>query len=251
MPGTIVPVLGMHRSGTSALAGALHTGGIAMGMERHFKPPPMPQNPRGFYEDYRFTRVNDRICRKNGYRVKSWEVPPPIVDDSFPLLGRRLLLLSSNVRRFTSWGWKDPRTCLTFGFWISSLRLLGRLSDVHVVFGFRDPLAVAESLRRRNDIGLQRALDLWHAYNGLALRALEASGASASFVEFSDLLGDPLGVLRELAGPLPGLDPEAGARFVEPELDHSSSLPGGEPRDERTPEHPALELFEVLRGRSR
>lgn len=249
MPGMIVPVLGMHRSGTSALAGALHIGGIAMGTDRHFDPPPMPQNPRGFYEDYRFSRVNDRICRKNGYRVKSWEVPPPIMDDSLPLLARRLLLLRSNGRRFTSWGWKDPRTCLTFGFWISSLRLLGRLGDVHVVFGFRDPLAVAESLRRRNDLGLERSLDLWHAYNDRALRTLDASGVSASFVEFSELLDDPLGVLGGLAGSLPGLDPEAGTRFVEPELDHASSSPRGASHDEQASGHRALELFETLRTR--
>jgi len=45
----IVIVVGVHRSGTSAVAGILHLNGIAMGSEKTFKSKPMPQNPRGFY----------------------------------------------------------------------------------------------------------------------------------------------------------------------------------------------------------
>ena len=50
----IVIVVGMHRSGTSAVAGILHLHGISMGSEKTFKPKPLPQNPMGFYENFGF-----------------------------------------------------------------------------------------------------------------------------------------------------------------------------------------------------
>lgn len=251
MSATIVPILGMHRSGTSALAGALHNGGISMGPERHFRPKPLPENPKGFYEDYRFRRLNDLICRRNGYQIKSWDLPPKMLNDAVSLLVRRALLVLANGRRFPSWGWKDPRTCLTFDFWTSTLRLLGRLDDVHVLFVFRDPLAVADSLERRDGLPLERALDLWHEYNARAFRSLEASGVPASFVAFSDLLRDPARILGGLAEHLPGLDPVAGVEFVDPRYRRSSGdSVAGLPDGEGEMVHPALELFEALEARS-
>ena len=73
----IVIVVGVHRSGTSAVAGILHLNGIAMGSEKTFKPKPMPQNPRGFYENYDFRKLNDRILKLAGYRVKSFDTLIP------------------------------------------------------------------------------------------------------------------------------------------------------------------------------
>jgi hypothetical protein len=54
----------MHRSGTSAVAGILHLNGIAMGSEKTFKPKPLPQNPKGFYENYDFRKINDKFSSK-------------------------------------------------------------------------------------------------------------------------------------------------------------------------------------------
>lgn len=240
MSGTIVPIVGMHRSGTSALAGALHTGGISMGPERHFLPKPLPENPQGFFEDYRFRRVNDLICRHNGYEVTSWEPPPDMECDGVFLRFRRVLLVLGNEIRFSSWGWKDPRTCLTLGSWISTLRLIRRLAAVHAVFVFREPMAVADSLRRREGLALRQGLDLWYRYNRRALRSVENSGVRVSFLEFADLLQNPRGILDSLSIHLPGLDPEAGAEFIDPGTPRSAPDPGaegrkagGDPRAER------------------
>ena len=212
MSRAIVPVLGMHRSGTSAVAGALHHGGISMGPERSFQPGPRPENPKGFYEDCRFRDLNDLLCHRNGYVVTSWEPPPEIHGDGVLLRLRRTLLLRFNDRRFSAWGWKDPRTCLTFGLWASTFRRLGRLAETHVVFVVRDPLDVAASLETRNDLSRPRALDLWHTYNRRALAAVEAAGVPMSVVEYGELLRDPDEVLERLSRRLPALDPAGAAR---------------------------------------
>jgi O-antigen biosynthesis protein len=251
MSRTIVPVVGMHRSGTSALAGALHSGGVAMGSERHFRPKPLPENPKGFYEDYRFRRINDLLCEGSGYRVKSWGSPPSKVEDSPVLLARRfVLVLRRGAHRSSSWGWKDPRTCLTFDLWASTLRLVGRLDDVHAVFIVRDPRAVSDSLGRRDGLAPEQALDLWREYNVRVLRSLEASRVPVSVVEFSRFLSDPLPVVEKLATHITGFDAGAGARFVDLRHGRSSSDVSDVPEREGRRYHSAMQLFEELRSRA-
>ena len=48
----ITIVLGMHRSGTSVVAGILHFNKVSMGTYETFWPRPLPQNPKGFYENF-------------------------------------------------------------------------------------------------------------------------------------------------------------------------------------------------------
>jgi len=56
-----VLVLGMHRSGTSSVAGALIRlgGGAPLSLI-----PPLPENPRGFWESSVLTTLNDRDSRR-------------------------------------------------------------------------------------------------------------------------------------------------------------------------------------------
>ena len=69
----ITIILGMHRSGTSTVAGILHLNKIVMGTYQNFWPRPLPQNPKGFYENYDFRKINDKLMQKAGYNVKSFE----------------------------------------------------------------------------------------------------------------------------------------------------------------------------------
>jgi len=72
-------VLGMHRSGTSTVAGILHLNKVIMGTYQSFWPRPLPQNPKGFYENYDFRIINDRLLNKVGYDAKSYESDPRAV----------------------------------------------------------------------------------------------------------------------------------------------------------------------------
>lgn len=221
-----------------------------MGVERHFRPRPLPENPRGFYEDYRFRRINDGILHRNGYEVESWIVPPPISRDSVILLARRLFLLFRCEQRSAAWGWKDPRTCLTFDLWASALRRLRRLNETHVVLVIRDPRAVSASLQRRNGLSLGRGLELWHEYNRRALASLDTSGVPVTVVDFARLVQHPLVISNELARRFSGLDPRAAAEFVDPSHARSfSAIAAGRLREEdNEAQHPAIELFESLRS---
>lgn len=109
----IVVVLGMHRSGTSAVAHLLHTLGVPMGVE--FLPPD-ENNPLGYWEDTTPLGINKGILANAG---GSWKNPP----------GRNKLLQLNHkhqtaVRAYIErrederiWGFKDPRTTLTAHLW--------------------------------------------------------------------------------------------------------------------------------------
>src|SRR4029453_6557845 len=53
------------------------------------------------------------------------------------------------------WGWKDPRTCLLVPFWQTVV------PGMHYVICIRNPVDVAQSLERRNELTLVQGLALW------------------------------------------------------------------------------------------
>ena len=59
----IIMILGMHRSGTSTISGVLHMNKIIMGTYQNFWPRPLSQNPKGFYENYDFRKINDQLLK--------------------------------------------------------------------------------------------------------------------------------------------------------------------------------------------
>jgi len=155
----IVVVLGMHRSGTSAMSGLLHKNGIVMGREekKEFYPPPIKENPKGFWENVRFRRINDRILKMHGYRVKSFSPAIPMI---YPLNGSeadnkvleimRGLIIEYNSE-FKNWGWKDPRTSLTLYPWMEVIKELNLLNDLRIIWMRRNADDIAHSMRKRGN----------------------------------------------------------------------------------------------------
>ena len=50
----------------------------------NFKPKPLPQNPKGFYENYDFRKINDQILEKVNYNVKSLNYNIPFISIPLP-----------------------------------------------------------------------------------------------------------------------------------------------------------------------
>jgi O-antigen biosynthesis protein len=163
-------VTGMHRSGTSMLAGVLHHSGISMG--RQFREP-LPENPKGFFEEEAFRRENDRVLRQSGYTIKQWK-------ESFQglsITNADLTRASAVVARFNRlpepWGWKDPRTCLTLRLWLMALQGLGLAGSTRIIVVTRDIRAVARSLLARGNVASPaHGAALWMMYNRELNKAL-------------------------------------------------------------------------------
>lgn len=150
-----VLILGMHRSGTSCLAGSLQEAGLHLGPVNTAA----PHNAKGNRESRAIMSLQDDLLQANG---GSWDDPPARVIWRAEHRTRRDAIIATYPADAV-WGFKDPRTLLTLPGWLEAL------PAAQFVGTYRHPLAVAASLKARNGIGLEKSLSLWMAYNHLLL----------------------------------------------------------------------------------
>lgn len=149
-------VLGMHRSGTSALTGTLLEAGVYLGRVLDQS---IQRNPKGLQEPPAVLYMQEDLLKVNG---GSWHEPPERVEWRPMHAAVRDLFIESR-RGEGAWGFKDPRTLLTLEGW---LEVLPKAQPLGI---FRHPLAVARSLESRNGFPIEKGLDVWLAYNSRLL----------------------------------------------------------------------------------
>jgi hypothetical protein len=179
---TVVCVLGMHRSGTSAVAKVLSLLGIDLGPpQRLFRP--HADNPEGFLEHMGFVEVSEEILARLGgcwheppAFVPGWERSPELSD----LRMRAAALIREDFSGRALWGWKDPRACLTLPFW----RTL--LPPTRYVLCIRSPLSVARSLEKRDGFSIEKSGRLWLTHVTSALT--NSAGNPRLIMAYEDVL---------------------------------------------------------------
>lgn len=156
-------VTGMHRSATSLIAQALHEHGVHMGSDLISS---RDSHPHDFYEHRPIVALHKDILDSLG------------VDTSLGVPSRRRVLDAFDKRSDRAdsiieheqnnlWGFKDPRTSLTLEGWVP------RVENPHIISIFREPLRVAESLERTEDIPIDDGLSIAKQYNNRLLDSLE------------------------------------------------------------------------------
>ena len=111
-------VLGMHRSGTSAVTRLVSLLGLATPPD-HDLVRPTEKNPKGYWESGVLTRFNEDVLNRFG---GTWFSPPMLPADwptdprldGMERLGRALV---ETVYPAAPWGWKDPRNSLLLPYW--------------------------------------------------------------------------------------------------------------------------------------
>ena len=187
----IVIVLGMHRSGTSTVAGILHLNKISMGTYQSFWPRPLPQNPKGFYENFDFRKINDLIMKNVDYQIKSYNPNIPIAKINQKLENKMIKVINKYDSDFQFWGWKDPRTCLTISHWINCLDALNLRKKIKIIYITRKSLSVARSLNKRNNLPLNQGLMLWKSYSEIAVSVCEKNDIPVLYMSFEQILNSP------------------------------------------------------------
>ena len=188
----ITIVLGMHRSGTSVVAGILHFNKVSMGTYETFWPRPLPQNPKGFYENYDFRKINDIILQESDYNTKHYKTRIPIPEPSKNIRGKMIKIVRKYESKFKNWGWKDPRTCLTISNWIEVFKEVDLIEKVNIIFVSRKSLSVARSLKKRNAIPLLQGVNLWKIYTERAINFCESSNIPTLYLSFEKILKNPV-----------------------------------------------------------
>ena len=216
-PGLIV--LGMHRSGTSAITGTLRLCGAWVGEEAELTGA-NKENPRGFWERRDTRNICDRLLHSAG--ANWWDIaqfePGNIPEDVLAEERSKLASVISSLRAHGTWVLKEPRLCLL----LPALR--DYLANVICVHVFRNPLEVARSLQTRNGFGIGAGLALWEAYNRSALTA--SSDLPRVLVAYDELALRPMETVDRLlerlgdyaAGDLVNPDEDCLKQFVDPSL---------------------------------
>jgi hypothetical protein len=216
-----VIVLGMHRSGTSAIAGTAVRLGLTAPKTML---PPSADNPGGFYESAVVAGLNQWVLHQAGC---SWHdcltFNANQLGDATRTAAADLIqaVLREEFADAPGFVLKDPRLCLTLPVWLPALRAAG--IDVAVLLAVRHPEEAIHSLSRRDQLPESAVASLWLHYT------LEAERASRSLpravIAYDDLLRDWRGCLA-CAGQTAGIAWPSGTGFDHSDIDGflSSSL---------------------------
>jgi hypothetical protein len=217
-------VLGMHRSGTSALTRVLALHGLALprglidGRE---------DNPTGFWEPRAVQEFDDRVLAELG---SAWDDPNPL---PWPRLSAARLgalreeaaaILAAEYGTAPLIVLKEPRMARLMAVWRPALAAMGLAP--RIVLPIRNPLEVATSLAARNGTPLADAARLWLGHVLAAER--DTRGLRRAVVQYDALLADwrqavvpALELLPDSAGVSP--DEAAIQDFLRRDLRHHTA----------------------------
>ncbi|MGH3726285.1 MAG: sulfotransferase family protein [Mycobacterium sp.] len=208
----VVFVLGMGRSGTSALTRVLSLCGATL-------PPGMlgadAGNPRGYWEPRAALHLNERFLYRHG---SSYFDPTLRLQEEGALADEKKAAFTCKIRAYLQTLPAAPlvvikvlHISLLSHMWFEAARLAG--FDVAAVIAVRNPQEVAASLSKFMRASPQLSSALWLKYNLLAER--DTRGLPRVFVDYANVLGDWRREMTRVSNILPvGLDVGEG-RAVE------------------------------------
>ncbi|MBX3482737.1 hypothetical protein [Phenylobacterium sp.] len=222
-------VLGMHRSGTSAVTQLLALAGCDLPTNVM---PGDEHNAKGYFEPWKIAILNDERLRAAG---SAWDdpfaypfrpLPPP---EERAWVKRAAALFDEDFGPAANPLMKDPRATVLLPFWRA---ILGqKRCAARCVIPVRHPLAVAGSLKRRDGFTDEKSVLVWSAYM-LAAEAYTRDLPRA-FVGYDALLADwraeVARIEAALGGPLPNLTAAAAREidgFLTQDLRHNAGDAG-------------------------
>jgi len=218
-------VLGMHRSGTSAVTQLLGLAGAQL--PAHVMPGD-EHNAKGYFEPWKIALFNDERLRAAGGAwddVFGFPYRPLPRREERRWLSKAEALFEEEYADVRTPLLKDPRVTVLMPFWRTLFDDMGVAT--RCVIPVRHPLAVAGSLARRDRFPPQKSVLLWTSY----MLAAEAYTRDLPrvFVDYDRLLGDWRGEVARMesahGAPLPKLTDRAAKsidRFLTPDLRHNA-----------------------------
>jgi GT2 family glycosyltransferase len=192
----LIVVLGMHRSGTSAITRGLQVMGVTLG--DRMMPPVEGNNGRGFWEDIDLNALNAEMLNAID---SDWCHLAAIDSIDIEILHkqgyflRAVELLRQKVNNVPIFGFKDPRVAKLLPFWkevFSHCQF-----DVSYVITVRHPLSVVKSLFKRDSIEAEQGYLLWLGYIIASLAG--SAGEKRVLVDYDRLMQAPDRELMRIA----------------------------------------------------
>lgn len=222
-----VIVLGMHRSGTSAVTGMLDALGLPA-CESADRLPAQSWNERGNFESRGLSYLDERLLN---YLGGTWYAPTVphegwIHEDAVVAATDEAAQLFGRAHPRGRWVWKDPRACILMPFWDE---VLG--PDMPRIVVLRHPTACARSLARRNQMAEAHALALTERY--LRSAFINSRDRPVFVTTYDELIANPAvwsqqasQFIRGHGVPMPDSPAtDQATTFLDPSLRHERPAP--------------------------
>jgi len=158
----VILVIGMHRSGTSLLAGILRILGVSLGEEKRLMHAQQNVNAKGFWEHKEIGAIHEELLAILG---SYWSSIAPLPEEWWndkrilPYRQRLLNIVRDEFLGNSLWGMKDPRVCRLLPLWRSIFEEIGYSPKCIIIS--RHPYEVASSLAKRDGLSPTYSLVLW------------------------------------------------------------------------------------------
>ncbi len=195
----LVIVLGMHRSGTSAITRGLRVLGVELGNSFI---PNYNDNIKGFWEDEDFQAINVEMLHSLGHDWHTLSIfsDSDLINKLAIFRIKALDLLKQKMDGVAGiYGVKDPRFSRLMPFWKDIFNTAG--VETAYVIPLRNPISVALSLQKRNGFDFEKSFFLWQQYMVLSATAI-TPGSPAIVVDFDSMLSQPDVQLRRVSNAL-------------------------------------------------
>ena len=235
-----IVVVGMHRSGTSAISGLLDELGVFMG--ENLYGPQKGVNEKGFFENIKVVKLNDKLFDA---LYQSWDDPfaynfEGAYSNSYePFEAKTTSLLEREYGGHELWGMKDPRTSLHLPFWHKQISQQN-IEPCYLMM-LRNPLEVVTSLKKRNGFSTNKGLILWCNYT--LSTYLFCHEKKFIVVDFNQLISAPEKVLNTVSKTFNLNLPKNNTSFIEKKLRNNIS----DENASDTLSKLALEIYQALR----
>jgi hypothetical protein len=227
MPRNVI-IIGMARSGTSAIAAIFARRGYYMGdsREEHIREGDS-HNPFGYFEADDVIDMNVEVLRRVGYEHhNTWlfeQIPASAIDEIrnlTPTYEHRRFVDGYNQR--SPWLWKDPRLCFTLPYWWK----LMSPAKTGVVVVRREPLHVYRSFRRMGwcppgEAARRALIELVEQHVAAAMTAAEGLAIPHMSVDYADFKRAPDALACRISE-LFDIEVSVEDLNVRPDLDHST-----------------------------
>ena len=192
LPPKITIVLGMHRSGTSALTGMLHASGLGAPIDALGA---TESNPFGYWESNYLVELSNRLLQNLETHWSTmldlpykWSTSPYVAQWVSDFLRGFSLVFDSEKHLVV----KDPRLCLLLEPLLPCLN--SGFFEVHYVLITRSPIEVVASLKKSEGISYKQGLNLWITSVLSSERLTRHSHRIMS--TYSELLVNPVSILK-------------------------------------------------------
>ena len=194
----VILILGMHRSGTSAITRVVNLLGATL-------PKTLlganEGNARGHWESQKIIEAHDAMLGDLGSDWRDFRILKHVIGtrQKKTLIDTMADMIEAEYGSSETIVIKEPRICRFTSLYLDAIKSVG--AKVHVIIPCRNPLEVMTSLQARDNMDEQSALFLWLTH--MLEAEHDSRNISRSFVDYGDFLSEPLKETKRLIKDIP------------------------------------------------